>query len=774
MKYFKYFLAFLAISFISGKLNATEEWKAKWITDPKAQNATNTWLCFRRDFKIENPPPSAIARIATDTKYWLWVNGDLVVFEGGLKRGPNPDDTYFDEVDIAPFLKKGNNSISILTWYFGKDGFSHNSSGKAGLLFQCDAHGVGIISDNNWRSNVHPAYESCSLPFPNFRLPEPNIRFDAREDIGQWQDSLYKTSGWDRARELGYPPMKPWNRLVLRPIPQWKNSGLVDYVSKPSLPFVATKDTVIVCTLPANIHITPYLKVEAPAGSLIDLRTDNVFGGSTPNNRAEYVTKEGIQEYESYGWINGHKMFYRIPKGVKVIDLKYRETGYNTEFAGSFTCSDRFLNKIWEKSRRTLYVTMRDTYMDCPDRERAQWWGDEVNEGGEAFYSLSTESHKLFRKGMYELIGWQREDSTLFSPIPSANWNRELPCQMLNSIGYYGFWNYYLHTGDIETIRDLYEGVRKYIHVWKINDQGTVVFRKGEWTWGDWGEERDLHLIFNSLYYLALKGGANMAEAIGRYDDANEYRSIMRSFKTSFNKQFWTGKEYRNPEYKGKTDDRSQGLAVVAGLADRDKYPAILEVLKREEHASPYMEKYILEALFQMGYGDYALERMKKRFSPMVNNPDYTTLFEGWGIGSEGFGGGTVNHAWSGCALTILSQYLCGIEPIKPGYTLFKITPRPSGIERASAKIQSVKGEIASSFIDSKGNFELDVTIPSGTEAVIGIPDYSFREIRANGKVVWRNRNFSNNKIVIGIKDNTTGHIKFKVRSGKWKFIATK
>ena len=39
---------------------------------------------------------------------------------------------------------------------------------------------------------------------------------------------------------------------------------------------------------------------------------------------------------------------------------------------------------MWEKSQRTLYITMRDTYMDCPDRERAQWWGDEVNESGEA------------------------------------------------------------------------------------------------------------------------------------------------------------------------------------------------------------------------------------------------------------------------------------------------------------------------------------------------------------------------------------------------------
>ncbi len=32
---------------------------------------------------------------------------------------------------------------------------------------------------------------------------------------------------------------------------------------------------------------------------------------------------------------------------------------------------------------------MRDTYMDCPDRERAQWWGDEVNEVRRGVYSLS-------------------------------------------------------------------------------------------------------------------------------------------------------------------------------------------------------------------------------------------------------------------------------------------------------------------------------------------------------------------------------------------------
>ena len=92
--------------------------------------------------------------------------------------------------------------------------------------------------------------------------------------------------------------------------------------------------------------------------------------------------------------MNGHEMQYILPEGVKVLDVKFRETGYDTEFTGSFSCNDPFMNELWKRSARTLYITMRDSYMDCPDRERAQWWGDEVNELGEAFYALSPSSHE--------------------------------------------------------------------------------------------------------------------------------------------------------------------------------------------------------------------------------------------------------------------------------------------------------------------------------------------------------------------------------------------
>ena len=58
--------------------------------------APGTWLCFRTTFNLDQAPSHSELRIAADSTYWLWVNGNLQVREGGLKRGPNPQDTYCD------------------------------------------------------------------------------------------------------------------------------------------------------------------------------------------------------------------------------------------------------------------------------------------------------------------------------------------------------------------------------------------------------------------------------------------------------------------------------------------------------------------------------------------------------------------------------------------------------------------------------------------------------------------------------------------------------
>jgi hypothetical protein len=156
-----------------------------------------------------------LAKIAVDSKYWLWINGELVVSEGGAARGPSqakawervpeiwkqpaaskPTDTWYDEVDIHPYLKKGENTISLLVWYWGRETHkgAHIDSGKGGLLFQADLGGTRVVSDSSWKAKQHPAYALDSGDNGEMVVAF-NVKYDARDDMGDWSSSAWSIMG---------------------------------------------------------------------------------------------------------------------------------------------------------------------------------------------------------------------------------------------------------------------------------------------------------------------------------------------------------------------------------------------------------------------------------------------------------------------------------------------------------------------------------------------------------------------------------------------------
>ena len=81
---------------------------AQVLTLPASEAVSpGMWICYRMDLRLEDEPSDVELRIAADSKYWLWVNGELQVREGGLKRGPNPKDTYCDVLRIGVVLWQG-------------------------------------------------------------------------------------------------------------------------------------------------------------------------------------------------------------------------------------------------------------------------------------------------------------------------------------------------------------------------------------------------------------------------------------------------------------------------------------------------------------------------------------------------------------------------------------------------------------------------------------------------------------------------------------------
>ena len=94
-------LILVILLYVVISINSTaQNRQTKWITTSENQEAANTWRAYRKSCEITKKPVTAIAKIAVDSKYWLWINGKQVIFESRSKRGPT---TYFDDIDFVPF-----------------------------------------------------------------------------------------------------------------------------------------------------------------------------------------------------------------------------------------------------------------------------------------------------------------------------------------------------------------------------------------------------------------------------------------------------------------------------------------------------------------------------------------------------------------------------------------------------------------------------------------------------------------------------------------------
>ena len=736
-----------------------DPWEAKWIWG-KDNTTMHNWLCLRKKVTLEAVPASVVARVAVDSRYWLWINGKVVIEDGQVKRGPTEEDTYFEYVDITAYLQNGENTVAVLAVYYGDDSkyYNYHSSGKGAFVMEADLGGALLKTDESWKVKTHPAFlnrQALLGEGPSGRIPEEDNYYDARLETGleNWQAADFDDSAWENAIVYGAVGDAPWNKLWERSIPQMKYWSRAQYTNGEAFAAYTEKATAeqvkLQMALPYNMHVQPYLKVEAPAGLEIKMLTDGKDSLNT-----YYVTKDGVQEFEGYYWMSAQNMTYVVPAGVKILALGYRQSGYNCEVAGSFQCDDEDMNTLWMKSLYTLYITMRDTYMDCPDRERAQWWGDCTNESHMTFYSLDHDSYLLFRKGIDTIVNWRKtapyppnQYHVLQTVVPINNHFIELPLQQL--AGVYGFWTYYLYTGEKDFVAQIYQPALDYLKLWVMGQENMLVHRVSSWDWTDWGDDSDPVVMENAWYYMALTAVKNMAEVLGETKDLTFINKRMDAIAAGFDRLYWTGEAYHAPQecyeengyaYKWprpeKPDDRANALAVLSGLASKEKHPAILKVLTTQYNSSPYMEKYVLDAMFVMGYENEALARMRLRYKEMIDD-DSTTLWELFGRSW-----GTKNHAWTGGPMINLSGHVAGVWPETPGYETYHVIPQLGDLNEVCVSVPSVKGDIKVEIRRDlqKQEIKLALTSPAETVALVGVPKFDGKklEIAVEGEAAYQ------------------------------------
>ncbi len=532
-----------------------------------------------------------------------------------------------------------------------------------------------------------------------------------------------------------------------------KDYGLRSYVRvSKELPHAEDKSWKLVCALPYNCQFQPWVKLEAPAGQELKFNSTNpLVLYLTPTETA--TTVAGAHDYEARNWISGEGAIYTIPAGVKVIDVQYRETGYDTTFAGSFECNDEDFNILWRKAARTAYLCMREHFFDCPDRERVGFWGDGTPELNQCFYVFDTASHRLCK----ELVLRKLEPGFY-------------PGQHLEFLGEYGLWFYYQHSGDLASIAAVYDSTKTFLlETYKSGDPKT---------WFDWGaDSKDTSILETCFLYIDLGTLRKIALATGHEADLPLIDSRRDAIAKSFDTRFWKGGYYQSSDVKT-PDDRANAMAVNAGLAGPDKWDAIYtNVLSKTTNASCFFDRWVFEALCTMGKQDRALLRMVTRYRTMIGC-SFTTLWEHydrwWASWLNAFDeGSSLNHGWNPPAL-LLSQEIAGVRPVEPGWSVYEIKPKEAFLTSIKVVVPSIKGRVAVAISKSASEYSLDLDSPAATIAIVGIPRASFTKLESiavNGTLVWDGA-FRGKLAGLEWGGDAGGYLQFRVVPGAWHFVA--
>lgn len=656
------------------------DWTADWIWTEGCSE--DSYVAFRKSFTLDQAVSSATAFISAVDKYVLWVNGELVVLDGSLKRGPTPYDSYYDTVEILN-LKQGENTIALLVAFNGRSGDGSivpvlldeegDEYTQAGLLFEMNAGSVSVVSDHSWKAARHTGYKNrvtAGVDYPGYTqssmLAERNIYFDARDDLGEFMAAGYDDSQWESATPVSKPGDLPFGDLYSAMIPPIKFEEITDFTNAGNYVGKAlAQDTTLVLDLPGNIQFTACFELEAPAGKTLTFYTDTYKDKQDmPNFKDTYVTTEGVQSYENYPWRSGSKLIIEAPAGVTFTRLGYRVSGFNAGQAGSFTSSVAGLNQLWQESFNTVDICIRDTYMDCPERERGPYMGDASNQIDAALYSYDQAGLDLTKKTILACVAWTRTDGTIPSRAPSVK-PQEIPNQSL--IFMTSVYHYWLHSGDRETAAAYCNAFLRYLQMVEM-ENGLPVYRAGSWTWNDWGERIDTKLLQAGIYYYALNVTRAMADELGITEGTEFLTERMNSMKANWRDAYYTEEGFKDPDSKY-IDDRANAMLALSGLAEEQDYELITRVVMGTYQASPFIEKYVLEALCVMGRTDLALQRMQERYAPMLQD-EYDTLWETFDGNT-----GTVNHGWTAAPLYILSKYAAGVRPTAPGFATYEIAP---------------------------------------------------------------------------------------------------
>jgi len=294
---------------------------------------------------------------------------------------------------------------------------------------------------------------------------------------------------------------------------------------------------------------------------------------------------------------------------------------------------------------------------------------------------------------------------------------------------------YLLYSGDINTVNDWYDRLKPFLLSACLDERGLLNSKRypdGVRDIVDWPEKerdgyemKDANFVPNAFRHLALLDMAYLAEQTGHKADAAKYRAEAAALNDRLHEVMFDGTLFVDSPGSKHHSVHAQMAAVCTGVIREEEKAAVAEFLKGKGMAcSVYGAQYLLDACFELGLGEHAVELMTSdglRSWRNMLRAGATVTMEAWDNSVKP--NQDWNHSWATAPANVVARRLFGIRPLARGFTRFCVEPDLSVLKNGFYRQPTPVGPIEVTIKDGK---VVSITFPIGTSLVASDPSQSF------------------------------------------------
>jgi len=660
-------------------------------------------------------------------------------------------------------------------WYSGYQGGwgqRNKFGGEPRVLLQLhidfdDGSRQIVVTDETWKANYGPILEADNYM---------GETYDARRELVGWDTPDYDDSDWKPVAVTEQVPLQ----LTAHPGPPIRK-----VTELPAKTVREVKSGVYIFDLGQNMVGVVRLKVRnAPSGTKIVLRYGEVL---EPDGTLHTANLRGARATDTYICKGGDEEVWE-PRftyhGFRYVEV----TGYpgtpsldaitgivlhsDVPMVGEFECSHPLVNRLVENIRWGLRGNYFEVPTDCPQRdERQGWTGDAQIFARTAAYFADINA--FMTKWLIDLNDGQNEEGAYPHVAPAVGGGYGSPAWSdAGTIVPYTLWRV---TGDEQFIARHYDNMRRYLDYLERNSENYLRPAVG---YGDWvaaGAETPKDVIATAYFAYSAKLMAEMAEAIGRHNDAERYRQLFARIRDAF------VKAYVQPDgrIKGETQTCCALALDLDLLPDALKPKALMHLIADIEQRGWHLStgfvgtRHLMSVLSKFGRTDVAYRLLLQETYPSwlyMVRMGATTIWERWNsILPDGRihepGMNSFNHYAFGCVGEWLFGVVAGIAELEPGFRRILIRPHPDGLDFVRTSYESVQGRISVEWRKEGNRFHLLVTIPANTKALVYVPTKNADAVTESDKPATQSE---------GVKflKAENGWAIYEVTSGRYHFVS--